>query len=146
IVGILPEGFAGLSGKAELWIPPPMAARLTYAEYLTTPQNFISVVARRKPGVSAAQANAEMAARAPQFVFANGTPMDPESERGAAAIGLGDARVDATVRRAAPLPLGAAVCLLLVPCVNVASLMLARARMRRREMETPRVLRPRRAR
>src|SRR5262249_43782024 len=29
VVGILPEGFAGLSGKAELWIPPPMAARLT---------------------------------------------------------------------------------------------------------------------
>ena len=25
IVGILPDGFAGLSGKAELWIPPPMA-------------------------------------------------------------------------------------------------------------------------
>ena len=38
IVGILPEGFAGLTGKAELWIPPPMAARLTYSEYLTTPR------------------------------------------------------------------------------------------------------------
>ena len=46
IVGILPDGFAGLSGKAEFWMPPPMAARLTYADYLTTPQHFISVVAR----------------------------------------------------------------------------------------------------
>src|SRR6185295_3614384 len=27
VVGILPDGFAGLSGKAEFWIPPPMAAR-----------------------------------------------------------------------------------------------------------------------
>ena len=52
IVGILPQGFAGLTGKAELWIPPPMAARLTYSEDLTTPQNFISVVARLRDGVT----------------------------------------------------------------------------------------------
>ena len=31
-----------------------MAARLTYSEYLTTPQNFISVVARLKDGVTLA--------------------------------------------------------------------------------------------
>ena len=48
IAGVLPEGFTGLSGKAELWLSPPMAARLTYAGYLTTPQNFISVLARLK--------------------------------------------------------------------------------------------------
>ena len=32
IVGILPETFAGISGKAEIWIAPPMAARLYYAD------------------------------------------------------------------------------------------------------------------
>ena len=37
-----------------------MAARLYYADYLTTPQNFISVVARLKDGVSLRQANAEL--------------------------------------------------------------------------------------
>jgi hypothetical protein len=58
IIGIMPDGFAGLSGKAELWIPPPMAARLYYADYLTTPQNFISLVARLKDGVSLRQADA----------------------------------------------------------------------------------------
>src|SRR5262245_20718093 len=67
VVGILPDGFAGLSGKAEFWIPPPMAARLTYAEYLTTPQHFISVVARLKDGATIAQANAEPAAIGPRF-------------------------------------------------------------------------------
>ena len=67
IVGILPDGFAGLTGKAELWIPPPMAARLTYSEYLTTPQNFISVVARLKDGVALSQANAELAAIGSRF-------------------------------------------------------------------------------
>ena len=75
IVGILPEGFAGLTGKAELWIPPPMAARLTYSEYLTTPQNFISVVARLKDGVTLAQANAELAAIGSRFI-GNGSAPD----------------------------------------------------------------------
>jgi putative ABC transport system permease protein len=134
VVGIMPEGFGGLSGRAELWIPPPMAARLTYAEYLTTPQNFIGVVARLKGGVTLAQANAEMAALAPRFVSANQASLAPGTERSATAVAIADARVDAIVRRSALVLLGAAVCLLLIACVNVASLMLARARMRRREM------------
>jgi putative ABC transport system permease protein len=32
ILRIMPEDFRGLSGKAELWIPPPMAARLKEAK------------------------------------------------------------------------------------------------------------------
>ena len=65
VVGILPPGFAGLSGKADVWIPRTMAPRLTYAEYLTTPQHFISVVARVREGSSVARANAELAYRRP---------------------------------------------------------------------------------
>ena len=74
IVGILPQGFSGLTGKGELWIPPPMAARLTYSEYLTTPQNFISVVARLKDGVTFAQANAELAAIGSRFIGNGSSP------------------------------------------------------------------------
>ena len=130
IVGILPERFTGMSGKAELWIAPPMAARLYYAEYLTSPQHFISVVARMKVGVSLTQANAELAAIGPQFVGNARRPAPVERERGAAA----DARVDPTVRQSALVLLAAAVCVLLIACVNVAGLLLARARMRRREI------------
>jgi putative ABC transport system permease protein len=131
IVGIMPDGFAGLSGKAELWIPPPMAARLTYSEYLTTPQNFISVVARLKDGVTLEQANAELAAIGPRFV---GEESRPNAVWSAAAVKVRDARIDPTARRSALVLLGAAACVLLIACVNVASLLLARARMRRREM------------
>ncbi|HMD36549.1 MAG TPA: ABC transporter permease [Vicinamibacterales bacterium] len=130
IIGILPDGFAGLSGKAELWIPPPMAARLTYAEYLTTPQKFIAVVARLKHGVTLGRANAELAAIGPRFAGVG----SPDAVWSAAAVPIGDARIDATVRRSALVLLGAAACVLLIACVNVASLLLARARMRRREM------------
>jgi putative ABC transport system permease protein len=131
IVGVMPDGFAGLSGKAELWIPPPMAARLTYAEYLTTPQHFISVVARLKEDVSVERANAELASLASQFADAVSPPGTVWS---AEAVPIGDARVDATVRRSALALLGAAACVVLIACVNVASLLLARARTRQREM------------
>ena len=131
IVGILPDGFAGLSGKADLWIPPPMAARLTYAEYLTTPQNFISVVARLRNGVTLEQANAELAAIGPRFV---GVGSSPDAAWSAAAVAIRDARVDPMLRRSALFLLAAAGCVLLIACVNVASLLLARARTRRREI------------
>ena len=46
IIGVMPDGFNGLSGRADLWIPTAMAPRLTYADYLTTPQHFLPAVAR----------------------------------------------------------------------------------------------------
>lgn len=131
IVGILPEGFTGLTGKAELWIPPPMAARLTYSEYLTTPQNFISVVGRVKDGVTFPQASAELAAIGSRFI---GNGSMPDTFWGAAMVPLREARVDPTLRQSALMLLAAAACVLVIACVNVASLLLARARVRRREM------------
>src|SRR5262245_16842363 len=34
IDGVMPPGFAGVTGEAALWLPAPMAAPLTYREYL----------------------------------------------------------------------------------------------------------------
>src|SRR5262249_24963126 len=108
-----------------------MAARLTYADYLTTPQNFISVVGRLRDGVTIERANAELATIGARLA---GEQTTPDTVWGAAALTLGEARVDATVRRAAPPRLGAAACVLVSACVNVSGRLLARARMRRREM------------
>jgi putative ABC transport system permease protein len=131
VVGILPDGFSGLSGRADVWIPRSLAPRLTYSDYLTTPQHFINVVARLKDGVSLERANAEVAAIGPRFADAG----SPEGTRwSAAARPLAEARVDLGARRSALALLAAAVCVLLIACVNVASLLLGRARTRAREI------------
>jgi len=134
VVGILPEEFAGMSGKARLWIPPTMAARLTYADYLTTPQNFISVVARLHSNAVIERADAELRAIGPQLAPASGPFTQPGSVWSGTAVRLNDVRVDPLVRRSALVLFGAASCVLVIACVNVACLMLARAERRHREV------------
>jgi predicted permease len=131
VVGILPAGFSGLSERADIWIPRTMAPRLTYAEYLTTPQRFIPAIARLKDGVTLRQANAELGAVSASFPAGEGPP---DAKWGAVAERIVDARVDPTLRRSVLLLLGAATCVLLVTCANVAGLLLARGRMRKREI------------
>jgi len=131
VIGIMPEAFAGVTGKADVWMPRTMAPVLTYSDYLITPQHFVSVVARLRPGVDVARANAELAAVGGRFADA-AAPAD--AQWSATALSIGQARVDPAMRRSALLLLAAAVCLLLIACVNVTGLLLARARTRRREV------------
>jgi predicted permease len=131
VVGIMPPGFSGLSAKSTLWIPRTMAPRLTYAEYLTTPQLFIVVLARLKKGATLQQANAELAAVSGALPIRQ----DAEGSRwGAVAQTIGEARIEPTLRRSVLLLFSAAACVLLITCANVAGLLLARGRVRRREL------------
>ncbi|HEY9225647.1 MAG TPA: ABC transporter permease, partial [Gemmatimonadaceae bacterium] len=61
IVGILPRGFVGLTGRAQLWVPPTLPPRAVYADYMRTNQNFISVIGRLRDGMTIERARGELA-------------------------------------------------------------------------------------
>jgi putative ABC transport system permease protein len=133
IVGVMPAGFEGVSGHAVVWIPAGMAPLLTYRDYLTTSQLFINLIGRLEDRVSFQQANAELATLAEQLPLpapVDGTP----AVWSASVIPLGDARIDPRQRRALLLLLAGSAGVLLVACMNVTLLLLARARGRRGEI------------
>jgi predicted permease len=135
VIGVLPAGFNGLSGRASLWMPAPMAPRVTYADYLVTNQSFISVVGRLKHGVSLSTAAAEAAVFGSQIGRA--LPLRgqrPDDFVAATATTMNDARIDPSTRRPLLLLLAGAACLLLLACANVAGLLLGQAATRRRDV------------
>jgi putative ABC transport system permease protein len=135
IVGVLPKGFTGLTGKAQLWVPTTMAPSLSYADYLTTNQNFISVVGRLAPHVDLARARSELAILGADIQrVASSSVEDSTESLGAVAMSLNEARVDRRLKRSVFVLAGAVALLHLLACANVANLLLGRASRRRREM------------
>jgi predicted permease len=134
VIGVLPDGFRGLSGQADLWIPAPMAPHLTYAGYLTTNQNFISVVGRLRRGVPLGEARNELAVLGGAINRAlPSDPTFPEERVTATAVSINEARSDRTVRRSLAVFLGGVLLLHLLACANVANLLLVRAAAKRHE-------------
>lgn len=135
VVGILPPSFHGLTGRAELWITPGMAAAITYADYLVTNQNFVSVVGRLAPRVTLAQALAALGGIGASIDrVAPSVPDAPGDRFAATALSLNDARVDPTERQWVLLLLAGVGFLFLLACANVANLLIVRALARRREL------------
>jgi putative ABC transport system permease protein len=135
VVGVAPPRFSGLSGRADVWLPATMAPRITYAGYLTTNQNFISVVARLRNGVSFNAARAELAVLGEAIQREVPSDSDvPGMRFGATVVPLADARIDASTRRPLVVLAASVACLLALSCANVAGLLLGRVASRRREI------------
>jgi predicted permease len=129
VVGVLAPGFAGLSGTAEIWLPSMAAG----AEDLGLRRGFAwHVVGRLRPGVTVAQARGAVAALGARIDEAD--PVDASSRWSAAARTLDETRADSVIRRSVLLLLGAAVLVLLIACVNIASVSIAQGAGRRREI------------
>jgi len=145
IVGVMPDDFVfpyksmlGPSGfsrsiDVEAWLPLEFVqsnSRATGLATLTRSARFLSVVGRLRPGATIAQANAELAGIARQLASSY-----PDSNRvvGANVVPLHEQAVGA-LRPALVLLLGGVGFVLLIACVNLANLLLARSSTRQREM------------
>lgn len=129
IVGVLPEGFHGLTGSANIWTP--ILARRSWVFQEAQDHEF-SMIGRLRAGVTATQAGAAVEVLGREV--SNAHSEGPGVHLGALAVPLDGTRVDARVRRSVLVLLGAVTFLLLIACANIANLFLVRARARSREI------------
>lgn len=135
VVGVLPPGFSGISGRAEVWMPRTLSSQLTYAEYVTTNQNFISAIGRLRSGVELSTALGELSTLGGEINReVPSDPEDPNERVTATAVTLNQARADSRVRSSLLVLLGGVLVLHLLACANATNLLLGRVAARRKEM------------
>lgn len=129
VIGVLPAWFTYPDPKIQLWVPihQGMPAIILRSHYSHTSH----VVARLKPGVSRIRATQEVSAIQHGIVtrFAGSGPVT------SAVVSLPLAEdLVGDVRAPLSILMGAVFCLLLIACLNLSNLLVARAVARRREM------------
>jgi putative ABC transport system permease protein len=123
VIGVMPRGFR-FPEVSELWVPLAITAQM-----YTRNDHGLEAIGRLKPAVTVAQAQAEM-----HTIAARIEQLNPLTNGGieVKVTSLHD-NLAGNYRDALLILLGVVGCVLLVACVNVANLMLARANARQKE-------------
>ena len=126
VIGVMPREFRFPSSESQLWTP----TRFNEQNYVDRGDNWLESVGRLRRGVTLEQARAQM-----DLVAAQSKAQYPVEN---ANVGATVYRFSDEVSQQSRLLLvalcGAALCVLLIACANLANLLLARALGRRREL------------
>ncbi len=128
IIGVMPPHFIFPSRDVQMWT----AMQFAEIDFQDRSNNYIDVIARLRRGVSRAQAQAEM-----HLIGAQLQRQYPKDDQGVqvAVDGMRDGYyITNRSRMLLKALLGAALCVLLIACTNLANLLLARALVRRKEL------------
>jgi len=126
VIGVMPREFSFPVSDTRLWVP----ARLPEELYQDRNNNFVQVVGRLKPGVSLEQARAEMNVIAGQLE----RQFPKENLHTAATVNRLRDELSEKSRGLLWALSGAAICVLLIACTNLANLLLARGMARQKEL------------
>ena len=129
VLGVMPAGFNFPTPEAAVWLPSSLMGEDDVGAGRVA--RWMDVVARMKPGVTPAQARADV-----EKLEARLAESFPESNAGWTTADVERVRdtIVGPVRRGLLVLLGAVGLVLLVVCVNVANLMLVRGTAREREL------------
>ncbi len=133
VIGVMPKSFSFPPGEldpAELWLP----LQIDPASPGGRGSHFLSLLGRLRPGTTMAMAAGEMTRYEGESLKRLGGrhPFDPKNHP--IVLAGFQEEVVRTVKKAMMVLLGAVVFVLLIACVNVANLLLARSEARRREI------------
>jgi len=132
VAGVMPPGYVfppGSNDPAEVWQP----LQFDPANPGNRGSHFLYVIGRLKPGVSVEQARSEVSSLASGWQSQNRSRHLPGTENHPILMVPLHEDVVGAARPAVLMLLGAVAFVLLIACVNVANLLLARAEARRRE-------------